>query len=73
MEVQFKLHGDNGKFHIQQHHDEAGRSKTVAASQTANGNVTQQSGTPLIINSGVQWQIKGRIIIQDVLTNNGIF
>ena len=48
-----------------------GGSKTVAASQTANGNVTQQSGTPLIINSGVQWQIKGRIIIQDVLTNNG--
>jgi hypothetical protein len=48
-----------------------GGSKTVAASQTANGNVTQQSGTPLIINSGVQWQIKGKITVQSAFTNNG--
>jgi hypothetical protein len=48
-----------------------GGTKTVTASQTTSGNVVQVSGTALIINTGVVWQINGNFSVQEAITNNG--
>jgi hypothetical protein len=45
--------------------------KTVSSSQTANGDVVQQAGTPLTVDAAVVWQIDGSFTTQTNLTNNG--
>ena len=48
-----------------------GSTKTVAASQTANGDVIQIAGTALVVDNAIVWTIKGNLSIQDAMTNNG--
>lgn len=45
--------------------------KTINASQTTNGDVLQQPGTSVVVDSGVIWQIDGSLSAQTNFMNNG--
>ena len=48
-----------------------GGAKSVSASQTANGNVIHQAGTPVTVAGGVVWHIVGNFTVSGALTNSG--
>jgi hypothetical protein len=48
-----------------------GGAKTISDDQIANGDVVQQAGTALAVNTGVTWQIDGSLTTQTNFVNDG--